>query len=272
MAHFVKLTSLAVKGLEAYRTLRQPMDHFKHGFFIAEGSKVVERLLESDHQIISLLLSPEWYEVLREKVDRHQSEPTIYLAEKSLLEEIVGYNLHQGVMALGKIPEALHLETFLHSSPRPYFLAAVEGLANSENLGVLVRNCAGFGVQGLLVGETSSSPYLRRSVRNSLGAIFKLPIVHLDNLERTLVLLKDRFSVQTIAAHPQGSDYTVQTMAFDRDCCIVFGSEAEGISERILNVCTSIVSIPMAREIDSINVASASAVFLYEIQKQRQSF
>lgn len=271
MVRLIRLTSLAVNGLEPYRTLRQPMDHFKHGFFIAEGSKVVERLLESDYHIISLLLSPEWYEVLHEKVDRHQSDPTIYLAERSLLEEIVGYRLHQGVMALGKIPKALHLETLLHSSPRPYFLAAVEGVANSENLGVLIRNCAAFGVQGLLVGETSSSPYLRRSVRNSVGAIFKLPIVHLDDLERTLVLLKDRFSVQTIAAHPQGPHHTIQTMAFEKDCCIVFGSEAEGISERILNVCTSIVSIPMAREIDSINVANASAVFLYEIQKQRQS-
>jgi TrmH family RNA methyltransferase len=131
-----------------------------------------------------------------------------------------------------------------------------------------VRNCVAFGVQALLVGETSASPYLRRAVRNSMGTVFQLPVIESGDLVGTLNELR-RQGVRCIAAHPHTDQKVLPQANFARDCCIVFGSEGNGISASVLAACDEAVAIPMPPTVDSLNVASAAAVFLYEASRQR---
>src|SRR5205814_671689 len=98
------------------------------------------------------------------------------------------------------------------------------GLTSAENLGALVRNCAAFGVHGLIVGETSSSPFLRRAVRNSMGTIFQLPVVETRGLVDSLRELKAN-GIRCIAAHPHVEGRTIAQADFRSDCCVLFGSE-----------------------------------------------
>jgi tRNA G18 (ribose-2'-O)-methylase SpoU len=121
----------------------------------------------------------------------------------------------------------------------------------------------------MLVGETSSSPYLRRAVRNSMGTIFRLPVVQLTNLADAIRDMRSSCGIHVIAAHPHTERKTLHEASFAGDCCVVFGSEGGGVSERVLAACDEAVAIPMKDGVDSLNVASASAVFLYEIQRQR---
>jgi len=132
-------------------------------------------------------------------------------------------------------------------------LVAIEGITNAQNLGVLVRNCAAFGVQALLVGETSSSPFLRRAVRSSMGAILELPIVELTSLAQALEILRSR-GVRCIAAHPHSDRRTVSRADFASDCCVLFGSEGYGLTPEILARCDDAVEIPMPPMVDSLNV------------------
>jgi tRNA G18 (ribose-2'-O)-methylase SpoU len=155
----VPISSLNHRDLTPYRTLRQSVEQFRKGMFIAEGTIVVQRLLESAHKIVSVLITPEWLEDYRERLDARPEQITVFVGKKELLNTIVGYNLHQSIMALGIIPAQETLNSVLtHSSP-PHLFVAMDGLANAENIGVLVRNCTALGVQAILVGETSSSPY-----------------------------------------------------------------------------------------------------------------
>lgn len=257
-------------SLEPYRTLRRPLEHQEQGIFVAEGEKVVRRLLESGLPVHSVLLTPEWLEMYRSHLSENKSSIQVFVAPKELVESIVGFNLHQGIMAVARIPEPATLEGLLAKSPSPYIFAAIDGLTNAENLGVLVRNCAAFGVQGLLVGETSSSPYLRRAVRNSMGAVFAMPVVPLTDLAETLRHLRSTHGIRSIAAHPHTDRGSFYETDFSQSCCIVFGSEGEGISLRVLEACDNAVAIPMHHGVDSLNVASASAVFLAEVQRQRR--
>ncbi len=263
------VTSLDFPELQPYRTLRRPLAHQQLGIFVAEGEKVVQRLLESDLTIRSILLTPEWLSVYRSKIEARGERIELYVAEKKLLETIVGFNLHQGIMAVAQVPAPTTIEEVLARHSRPYFLAAVDGLTNSENLGMLVRNCAGFGLQALLVGETSSSPYLRRAVRNSMGAVFKLPVVQTENLAELLTTLRTRFAIRSFAAHPRADERSLHQAQFGSDCCLVFGSEGGGISARVLEACDERVAIPMLNGVDSLNVAGASAVVFYEVVRQR---
>jgi tRNA G18 (ribose-2'-O)-methylase SpoU len=82
--------------------------------------------------------------------------------------------------------------------------------------------------------------------------------------------LRSARGIHVIAAHPHMDQKTLHRAAFDGDCCIVFGSEGEGVSATVLAACDESVAISMKDGVDSLNVASASAVFLYEIQRQRK--
>ena len=184
------------------------------------------------------------------------------------MAELVGFEIYQGVLAIGKIPTTLSLTEILARSASPKLFVAADGLSNAENIGVLMRNCLAFGVQALIVGESCSSPYLRRSVRNSMGAVFKLPVLESTGLLQTLRDLRTQ-GVRCIAAHPHTDKKTLSQADFTSDCCLVFGSEGEGISPEVLAACDESVAIPMANEVDSLNVSAAAAAFLYEVNRQR---
>jgi tRNA G18 (ribose-2'-O)-methylase SpoU len=295
MFRIQNISSLDLPELAPYRTMRRSAEHEAQGIFIAEGEKVTRRLLESHFTVVSVVLPEKWLEDFRPLLAARPEEFTVYLAEKSLLETLVGYSLFQGVLSIGRIPPPAQLAEILakssmQSSPMaatrqaPRLLVAIDGLSNAENLGALIRNCVAFDVQALLVGETCSSPFLRRSVRNSMGAVFQLPVwevkmanaairVRRDDpapfsLAQTLRDLRAR-GIRCLAAHPRPDGKTLSQADFSGDCCVVFGSEGNGISQAVLEACDECVAIPMANGVDSLNVGGAAAVFLYEANRQR---
>lgn len=252
--------------------MRRQLEHREQRIFVAEGDKVVQRLLESTLPVVSLLLPPKWLENFRPLLERRIATEEIiaYTAEKEVLEELTGFTMYQGVLGIGRVPETRTLGEVIKSSAPPRLFAAVDSLTSAENLGALVRNCVAFGVQALLVGETSSSPYMRRAVRSSMGTIFKLPVVELGDLAEAMVALRAA-GVRSIAAHPHTGRRTLFNTDLAQDCCIVFGNEGAGISPNVLMACDEAVAIPMASEVDSLNVGSAAAAFLCEAARQRRS-
>ncbi len=252
--------------------MRRPIEHHAQGIFVAEGEKVVRRLLESDFGVVSVLLPEKWlkdYEPLLHA--RPEPDIPVFVTELRALEQLVGFPMFQGVLAVGKIPNRPILDQILSKKPHPSLLVAIDGLTSAENVGVIVRNCAAFHADGLIVGETSSSPFLRRAVRNSMGAIFHLPIFETPGLVQTLRDLRSR-GIRVVAAHPHVEGKTLPQSSFTQDCCIVLGSEGDGISAPVLAMCDEAVAIPMPDKIDSLNVNAAAAVFLYEINRQRQRY
>ena len=167
--------SFDLPELQPYRTMRRQHEHRQQGIFVAEGEKVVRRLLESSFGVVSVLLPEKWLHELDPLLQARPEEIRVFVAEKALLETLTGFSMYQGLLAVGKIPPLPTLEEIVARSPQPRLLAAADGLTNAENLGALVRNCAAFNAQALIVGETCSSPFLRRAVRSSMGTIFQMP-------------------------------------------------------------------------------------------------
>ena len=263
-----RIGSLDLPGLEPYRSMKWQFEHRQRRVFVAEGEKVVRRLLESPFFVLSVMLPEEWLEDLRPLLEARPEPLTAYVGPKALLETLTGFSMYQGVLGLARIPAPAPLETLLDQARRPRFLAAVEGLSNAENVGVLVRNCAAFGVDAVLVGETCVSPYLRRAVRSSMGALFTTPIHESDCLAADLRRLRER-GVRVIAAHPHTDRRSLPQADFTGDCCVLLGSEGDGITPEALAACAEAVAIPMSNGVDSLNVGSAAAVFLYEAARQR---
>lgn len=285
MFHVKKIESFDSPELYPYATLRRSRDHESHGIFVAEGTKVVRRLLESDFTVESIVLPESWLPEFQPLLEKRPEDVIVYLAEKKVLESLTGFPMFQGVLAVGKIPAPVSLEKILTSSPHPQLFVALDALTNAENLGAVVRNCVAFGVHAFIVGETSSSPFLRRSVRNSMGTILQLPVIELARLgqwrkpdvlshttDLTLVECLRDFrarGIRCIAAHPHTDKKILSQADLRGDCCIVFGSEGDGISPAVLSACDEAVAIPMPPNVDSLNVGAAAAVFLYEANRQR---
>ena len=269
MFHTHSIESLDLPELAPYRTLKRPLEHEAQGIFVAEGDKVVHRLLASAFPVISVLLPDKRLDEFAPLLQTRPEDIPVYLvANKQVLEALVGFEMFQGVMAVARIPAATLLDVALARSAPPRLFVAADGLTSAENLGVLVRNCVAFGAQTLFVGETCASPFLRRAVRNSMGAIFQLPVVESAGLPETLRRLQAR-GVSCVAAHPHVSGRTLTQVDFTRDCCVVVGSEGNGLSPAALEACDEAVAIPMANDVDSLNVGNAAAVFLYEACRQR---
>lgn len=255
-------------ALVPYRTMKRQQDHEAEGIFVAEGDKVTRRLIESAIGLVSLLVPPGSRNEFLHLLGGRPELVRMFVAEKAILEQLTGFPLYQGVLAVGRIPALPNLEALVTSFGRDRFFAAVDGLANAENLGALIRNCVALGAQAVIVGETCASPYLRRSVRSSMGTIFKIPVVFSRDLARDLRSL-EAAGIRCVAAHPHTDRLSIASADLRRDCCVVFGSEGNGIRPSVLEACSLWAAVPMLPGVDSLNVASASAVFLYEVARQR---
>lgn len=270
MLKVIQIESLELPELLPYRTLRRAVEHVRQGIFVAEAEKVVRQLIKTDLEVISFLLSYDWFYEIKDTLEKKYGNVNVYVGEEKLLNTIVGFDVHQCIMAVGKIPKPLSIEDVLEDRKKPYLFVALDGLTNADNLGVIVRNCVAFGATGLIVGETCSSPYLRRAIRQSMGAVFELPVVHTKELEECLERITKDYDIKCIAADAHADDIPIQKADFRENVCLVFGSEGNGIRKNVLGKCSEKVTISVSNKVDSLNVASASAVFLYEAINQRK--
>lgn len=268
MVEKIPITTLDLPELEPYRHMKWQFEQRQQGIFVAEGEKVVRRLLESPLPVISALLLERWFVELEPLLAARSEHIRAYVAERPLLENIIGFAIYQGALAVGRAPANARLDEIFARDRVPLIVAA-EGISGAENMGSLVRNCVAFGASGIIAAESSCSPYLRRSVRASMGAVFKLPVLETSSLVKTLQELKQN-GVKIVAAHPHTTQLKIAQADFRGPICIVLGAEGAGITPEVLALCDEAVVIPMNSNVDSLNVAAAGAVFLYEAMRQRE--
>ena len=268
ITHIKPVASLDAPELNIYLTLKRVDEHERAGVLVAANIKVVKRLLVSEFTVVSALLTPAWLEKLAPQLRARPEDICVYVADQKILETITGYQMHQGALAVAKIPPLPDLETLLKNSPRPLLLAAAEGIASAENLGAIIRDCAAFGAHIFIAGETCGSPFQRRAVSGSMGTVFAQPLVRVGNLAATLTALRAR-GVRCLAAHPRADAKKLSAVDLRGDCCLVFGAEGPGLTPPVLAACDDMVEIPMPSHMNSLNVAVAAGIFLYEATRQR---
>jgi tRNA G18 (ribose-2'-O)-methylase SpoU len=261
----VPVDSAGDPRLAAYRDLPRTNLTRHSGLFIAEGDKLVDRLVASQLPVDSILAEPEQAARYAALVD-----PTvpIYVGTRALLEAVIGFNFHRGVLASGRRPPAVSLSQAL-ASERGSLLNAGETtvvvcseVQDPTNLGSIVRSAAAFGCAAIVLGTRCADPFSRRVLRVSMGAAFTLPIFASSELGADLQRLAAHGfdTVATVidpAAEPLRSAGRVQRLA------LVLGSEGHGLPQEIQRQCNRRVTIPMEAGSDSLNVAVAAAVFLY---------
>lgn len=263
----VPVPSLDDPRLALYRNLKDRELAREGGRFIAEGEQVVRRLLASDYPVESLLLAR------RRAVEIAPLVPPdvpAYVVDDPLVHSIVGFKFHSGVMAVGRRKASPSIDDVMREvSRRPRTtLVALPEIANTENMGSLIRISAAFGADALVLGERSCDPFWRQSVRVSMGTIFALPVVRSSNLIADLQRLRNEWGVELAAAVVgEGAESLAGARRGPR-LGLLFGNEAQGLSAEHVAACDRRVTIPMQLGTDSLNVAVAAAVFLYHFTRE----
>ncbi len=262
-----RIISIDDPRVAAYRNLR---DRTLRGenLFVAEGRWLVERLLASRFTTESLLVSEGYAEEFIPKVG---GRVPVYAAAEHLLREVVGFPFHRGVLAAGRRGPALSLEGILNDAVTAtggtLRLAVLPEVTKPENLGLVFRSAAAFGLTGVLLGERSCDPLSRRCLRTSMGAALVAPFVKVGNLAAALAELKERWGVALLATVLDPSAEEVQSVAWPERLGLVVGNEAEGLAPVWQALCERRVTIPVACAVDSLNLGVAASIVFYEMTR-----
>jgi tRNA G18 (ribose-2'-O)-methylase SpoU len=261
----ISVDSLDDPRLAAYRNLKDRELARDGQRFIAEGEQVVRRLLASKLHTESVLVARRKAELICPLVG---PEVPLFSASDEMVERIIGFEFHSGVMACGIRPPWPSVVEIL-GADLPRTLVVCPKITNVENLGSLVRICAAFGVTGLVLGEQCCDPFFRQSVRVSMGAVFNLPMARTHDLDENLQHLKRDWGFELVATVLSADAQPLSAAGRGPNLALLFGGEADGLNARQIDLCDRRVTIPMRRGTDSLNVAVAAGVFLYHFMDVR---
>ena len=259
-----RLDSLDDPRLADYRSLKTTNLTRWSGRFVSEGKVVVDRLLASGLLVRSLLVMESISESYADL-----GELPVFVLPDSLAEKLVGFQFHQGVLACAERPPRLSLEDLLREAPPRFTLVACSRVTDPVNLATIIQLCTAFGAMALLLETGCADPYSRRTVRVSMGNVFRLPVLELADLKSDLARLREADELSLFAtvldehAEPLGEVKPAPRSV------LVFGNEADGLSPDWIDVCDRRITIPMRGGTDSLNVAVAAGIFLYHFDPQR---
>ncbi len=219
--------------------------------------------------------------VARERHDRRLAEVTalaraagvpVRTEPREALTRLAGTAAHQGVVAVVGERSFLGVEDLLEGlegNSDPRLVLALDGVEDPQNLGALLRSAEAAGVDGVLLTERRAAPLSAVAVKASAGAAEHLRLARVVNLVRALETLKTR-NLWCVGLDERG------TMDYDRydfrsNTVIVLGREGAGLHELVRKTCDHLLRIPMAGKVDSLNVAAAGAVVLFEAARQRRA-
>ena len=230
--------------------------------FVAEGHLAAGRLARSAYPVVSLLVAEGKAGAFPDLVRAVGSRGApVYVASPEVLRATVGFDLHRGVVALGRRSAPAPTGTLV-GGPGPLLVA--EGLNDHENLGSLFRNAAALGAGGVLLDPTSADPLYRRSVRVSLGHVLAVVWARSRDWPADLVRLGDA-GWRVVALTPDPGAAPLRSLPTGGRVALLVGAEGPGLSAAALAAAGERARIPMSDGVDSLNVATAAAVALYHL-------
>ena len=268
--NLVRVSSLEDPRLAPFRELSRPTGRVAdENVFVTEGQTIVRRLVESDHEVLTIVV-----EEGRDLASLGAIDPatTVFVMDEDQIRRLAGFNFHRGFLACAVRPR---LASVGEIEVEGLSLAALD-VQDMENLGSMIRSAAAFGVRRLLIDDRTADPFSRRVIRVSMGAALGLTYARITDARADLRELERR-GVVTLAATPSVDSTPIDQIRLgNRPAVLMVGNEARGLPAGVQRLATHRVHLPMRREtmpalVDSLNVSVAAAILLHELRRIQQT-
>jgi tRNA G18 (ribose-2'-O)-methylase SpoU len=259
--------SIADPRLEQFRNLKG-QGRRSDGLFVSESEMVLERLVASHVVIRSILVTPARSERLLDSMCTYelaegQELVQLFIAPQEIVDEVIGYPLHRGVIALAERPVLPSVESLLVDART---VVVMDRVYDPENVGSVFRHSAGFGADAVLLHGPTGDPLYRKTIRTSMGWAVQIP--YAQQPTSSLHALHSAGFV-TLALTPSRSAEVLGDVlaqyTYETKLALILGSEGPGLDDETMSAATHCVRIPLTDGVDSLNVASTAAIALYAL-------
>ena len=263
----IEIQSLDHPGVEVFSTLteaqlRNRLEPEK-GLFIAESPKVIHVALDAGYQPLSLLCERRHLTSDAASLISRCGDIPVYTGSRELLASLTGYTLTRGVLCAMRRPQPPTLESVCADAKR---IVIINGVVDTTNIGAIFRSAAALGIDGVLLTTDSCDPLNRRAVRVSMGSVFLLPWTWLD--QPLSALQQMGFRTVAMALTDRSVPIDDPQLIQELRLAIIMGTEGDGLPRKVITEADYVVRIPMHHQVDSLNVAAASAVAFWELRKR----
>ena len=261
----IEINSLNHPGVEVFSTLteaqlRNRLEPTK-GIFIAESPKVIHVALNAGYEPIALLCERKHITGDAASLIERCGDIPVYTGERELLASLTGYTLTRGVLCAMRRTILPSVATICQDAKR---IVVIDGVTDTTNIGAIFRSAAALGMDGILLTPTSCDPLNRRAVRVSMGSVFLVPWTWLEPPIPSLHEQGFRTAAMALSDNSVSIDHP--TLKEEDKLAIILGTEGDGLSHQVIEEADYVVRIPMSHEVDSLNVAAASAVAFWELR------
>jgi tRNA G18 (ribose-2'-O)-methylase SpoU len=251
-----------------YRDVRDGELVRARGLFVAEGRLIVRRVIgDGRHKVQSLLVNEAALRDLQPDTQGLARDVPIFVGNATQLAAIAGYEVHRGCLALVHRRSDISAADLLSSAQS---LVVLDAVANADNVGGVFRNAAAFGTGGVLLSPTCCDPLYRKAIRTSMGATLQLPFARANAADWPDVVARLREAgFSTVALTPRDPSETLADFAArprTARLALIVGTEGTGLTPALAAGADYRVRIPMAAGIDSLNLATATGIALYELR------
>lgn len=269
MANIIYIDTLDHPGLDAFARLTEAQlrnrKEPEKGIFIAESPKVIERALNGGYEPLSFLME--------EKHITGQAQPLlercpgvpVYTGPSDLLAQLTGFPLTRGVLCAMRRPLLPSVEQLCRNAHR---VAVLEGIADPTNVGAIFRSAAAMHMDAVLVTPNCCDPLYRRSVRVSMGTVFQIPWTRIPQWPEGGLEQLHALGFRTVALALTPDAHSIEDPGLHQadKLALLLGTEGDGLARTTIDGCNEAVCIPMSHDVDSLNVAAASAVAFWELR------
>ena len=275
MANIITISDFSDPRLDLFARLTEGQlrrrQESEQGIFIAESPKVIERALNGSYTPVALLMEQKHIEGDGAPIIARCPEVPVYTADRQVLEALTGFALTRGVLCAMERRALPTVEELLQNVRR---VAVLEGIVDPTNVGAIFRSAAALNMDAVLVTPTCCDPLYRRAVRVSMGTVFQVPWAKIGDdhtqwphpgLERLQAL---GFKTAAMALRDDSVSIDDAGLLSEDKLAIVLGTEGDGLANDTIANCDYTVKIPMSHQVDSLNVAAASAVAFWQLGKR----
>ena len=263
----IHITDLHHPGVEVFSTLTEAQLRNRiepeKGVFIAESPKVIHVALNAGYQPLALLCEERHITGDAADIIARCGDIPVYTGSCDLLASLTGYTLTRGVLCAMRRSAPRTVEEVCADAHR---VVVIDGVVDTTNIGAIFRSAAALGIDAVLLTPTSCDPLNRRAVRVSMGSVFLLPWTWIDNPVRQLTSLGFRTVAMALTDNSVSIDHPA--LMDEPRLAIIMGTEGDGLSSEVIAQTDYVVRIPMYHNVDSLNVAAASAVAFWQLRKR----